>query len=595
MKRSKLWLGSFGRTYTWNETRETAIRLILSIKNKQDNKEDWFTATDRLSDLRRVWEFTREDAKVWRHAGLDAAASAIFPKWLYDYQASELYHPKGTTPTNAVTFTCTVMYRMLTGRLPQQNEELWSIEEEETIGEFKTTFIEAGLTLFGISEKDINLMLTSILKMLLTNEELAKDNSACTFCPDVEFSDVEKEMLKEMDEDIKGLTMFIDEFDLVPVDDATAVKKEEAKEEEHQPNLPKSTNIEDVKKWLEKRRTMMKEEDDDEKKKEESENNDDDEPDLDDLFSSSDSSGRPGCSIEFRKAKKGERGFEDVAGMDELKQKLQDEVLFVLKSPELAKVYKLHAANGMILYGPPGCGKTFIAEKFAVESGMKFALIKGSDLGCTYIHGSQTMIADLFQKAERNAPCVLCFDEIDALLPRRSKSDGSGGDSCISSEVNEMLSQLNNCNERGIFVIGTTNEPENIDPAIMRAGRLEELVYVPLPDLATRRLLFTKALEGRPVADDIDIEVLATSAEGYVSSDISLMADRAALRAAKRCELITMADLMEVIGKTRRSIAAEDMKRYQRMRLRIENNDRRCAGQFPRIGFAATACRDEIR
>lgn len=570
MERNKLWIGA-GRTYTWNETRETAIRLIISIRRMYEEKKDWHTNTCPVFSPMRVWEFTREDSMLWRNLGMDKEVSRIFPKWLFDNCSPRLLRDAKGRCYNSLGFVSAVMYRMLTGYLPYNTDNLWTESEKERIGPGRTALIDVGMRCAFEGKEESYKKLGYHLEMLLDIDGLKADESACTFeghaieAPDCHDG--------ESDDSSMSFEDFIKKLDLVP---NAQGKNDDEKSGDNNP-------------WKHSVETPA----DTPEAKEPDVVDDDDDDDIDDLISGPDPAGRPKCNIEFRKARPDEKGFADVAGMDELKQKLEDEVLFVLRSPKLAKRYRLHAANGMILYGPPGCGKTYIAQKFAVESGMKFALITGSDLGSTYIHGSQSMIADLFSKAERKAPCVLCFDEIDALLPRR-RSDGSSGDNSLSSEVNEMLSQLNNCHERGIFVIGTTNEPASIDPAILRAGRLEEMVYVPLPDMATRRLLFAHALKDRPLADDIDYDALATKTEGYVSSDISLIADRAALRAAKRCELIGMDDLNEVIGKTRRSIAADDMKRYQQMKTQFEGNDARRSSQRPRIGFAA-ACQDNVR
>ena len=150
-----------------------------------------------------------------------------------------------------------------------------------------------------------------------------------------------------------------------------------------------------------------------------------------------------------KRAKEGAGGFKDVAGMSELKIKLDHEVLFPLTDEVFKTKYNGHALNGILLYGPPGCGKTFLAEKFAEESRMNYMLVKSSDLASTFIHGTQEKIRKMFDLAERLAPCILCIDELDAIAGKRS----SMVQETYAMEVNEMLSQLNNCSERGIFVI----------------------------------------------------------------------------------------------------------------------------------------------
>lgn len=165
-------------------------------------------------------------------------------------------------------------------------------------------------------------------------------------------------------------------------------------------------------------------------------------------------------------------GFADVAGMEEVKRMLYKDVLFVLNNKEKADLYKLKIPNGMLFYGPPGCGKTFIAEKFAQESHLNFMMVKASDLGSIYIHGTQGKIAELFMEAAKKAPTILCLDELDGMVPDRTRTTNEGQ----AGEVNEFLGQLNNCADRGIFVIGTSNRPDKIDPAVLRTGRMDRLV-----------------------------------------------------------------------------------------------------------------------
>ena len=277
------------------------------------------------------------------------------------------------------------------------------------------------------------------------------------------------------------------------------------------------------------------------------------------------------------KVRKG-NGFADVAGMDELKDMLQRKVLFILKNREKAERYRLTPPNGMLLYGPPGCGKTYFAEKFAEESGFNYKFIKASDLGSIYVHGGQGKIAELFDKARQQAPVIICFDEFDAMVPDRS----SRGAEHIAGEVNEFLSQLNNCSKDGIFVIGTTNQPELIDRAILRKGRLDISVYIPEPDEQTRRLMFDLYLKDRP-CDKIDTVRLAQLTEKYVASDIAFIVNDAAMYAAFRDEPITQAGLEDSIKSTRPSLTDKMLRDYQASRQKLEN--RSDTDARPRVGF----------
>lgn len=274
-------------------------------------------------------------------------------------------------------------------------------------------------------------------------------------------------------------------------------------------------------------------------------------------------------------------GFGDIAGMQELKNMLNQKVIFVLKNKELAEKYKLTPPNGMLLYGPPGCGKTFFAEKFAEETGFNFLMVKSSDLASVYIHGSQEKIGNLFKQAQQKAPAVLCFDEFDALVPNRSNIDNAS----MSGEVNEFLSQLNNCSKKGIFVIATSNRPDKIDPAVLRTGRIDKQVYVPLPDNEAREEMFMLHLKGRPYDDnDINAKKLSELSDGYIASDIAYIVNDAAMTAAFTNQNITQELLETSLKNTKPSIRPELIKMYQDLQSRMQGIERRNFDR-PRIGF----------
>lgn len=272
-------------------------------------------------------------------------------------------------------------------------------------------------------------------------------------------------------------------------------------------------------------------------------------------------------------------GFQDIAGMQDLKAYLSQRVIFVIKDRERAEKYRLTPPNGMLLYGPPGCGKTFVAEKFAEETGFNFALVKSSDLASSYLHGSQEKIAQLFKQAEAKAPVVLCFDEFDALVPDRSNP----GSQYVTSEVNEFLSQLNNCAQRGIFVVATSNRPDKIDPAVLRTGRIDKQVYVPLPDREARREMFLLHLKGRP-CEDLDAERLADLSDGYIASDIAYVVNDAAMTAAFTDQPISEEILETAIANTRPSLRKETLRTFEDIRSRMEGIERR---NIRPIGFTS--------
>ena len=285
--------------------------------------------------------------------------------------------------------------------------------------------------------------------------------------------------------------------------------------------------------------------------------------------------------VDFEIKRGGGNGFKDIAGMEELKTYLSQRVIFVIKNKEKVEKYKLTAPNGMLLYGPPGCGKTFVAEKFAEETGFNFILVKSSDLASSFIHGSQEKIAQLFKQAEKKAPIVICFDEFDALVPDRSNP----GAQYSAGEVNEFLSQLNNCSQRGIFVVGTTNRPDKIDPAVLRTGRIDKQVYVPLPDKEARKEMFLLHLQGRPYDESkIDVDKLSELSDGFIASDIAYVVNDAAMIAAFTDQEITE-DLLETsVKNTHPSLRADTLQIYDDIKRKMDNTERRNMSRR-RIGF----------
>lgn len=263
------------------------------------------------------------------------------------------------------------------------------------------------------------------------------------------------------------------------------------------------------------------------------------------------------ASVKVQRNEPGKGGFADVAGMDELKESLLHRVIWVIRDKEKAMKYRLSPPNGMLLFGPPGCGKTFFAQKFAEESGFNYMLVNGSDLGSTYVHGTQGKIADLFKEAEKKAPTVICFDEFDSFVPSR----GSDSASHRADEINEFLSQLNNCSARGIFVIGTTNRMDMIDPAVLRKGRLDLHVEIPAPDADTRKKMFTIHLKDRPVEEGIDIDRLAELTDGYAASDIAFIVNEAAMVAALADEPISERHLEDSVKGNPSSLGRQEKRR----------------------------------
>ncbi len=280
-------------------------------------------------------------------------------------------------------------------------------------------------------------------------------------------------------------------------------------------------------------------------------------------------------------SKKGQ-GFAAIAGMDELKNQLRKEVIEPLYNPEEYERYGVTIPNGMLLYGPPGCGKTFFAKHFAEEVGFNFMCVTPATLKSRYVNATQENIAKMFKEAEEKAPTIIFIDEINELVPNRE----SDVHEMSRSAVNEMLAQMDRTGERGIFIIGATNYPHTIDPAILRAGRLDKKYFIGAPDNNARMALFKLYLAKRPCDFGLDYDRLAALTENYVSADIQLIINDAARNALNLRTKITMDLLIGSIQNTRPSLNAEEMERYENIRakmtgekMRKENNER------PRIGF----------
>lgn len=292
------------------------------------------------------------------------------------------------------------------------------------------------------------------------------------------------------------------------------------------------------------------------------------------------SNDKPEKKIQSKKVKG--KGFDAIAGMNELKEQLKLDVIDALNNPEEYSKYGLTIPNGMLLYGPPGCGKTFFAKKFAEEVGFNFMFVTPSTLKSRYVNATQENIAKMFEEAEKNAPTIIFIDEINELLPNRY----SDAHEMSKSAVNEMLAQMDRTSEKGIFVIGATNYPDMIDPAMLRAGRLEKKFYLPPPDFEARKAIFEMTLKNRPLDFGIDYDKLAKLTENYISADITeLIVPDAARLALKTKSRISMKILEEVIKNTKPSVSLQELKKYEVIKAKMDGENIEQKNERPRIGF----------
>lgn len=217
--------------------------------------------------------------------------------------------------------------------------------------------------------------------------------------------------------------------------------------------------------------------------------------------------------------------LEDVAGMEKVKERLQMAFLAPLKNPELMKFYGKSLRGGLLLYGPPGCGKTFIARATAGELGAKFISVGLSDVLDMWLGNSEKNLHEIFERARRKAPCVLFFDELDAVGRKRSLVRYSG----VSGVVNQLLSEMDSVgnNNEGVFVLAATNHPWDVDTALRRPGRLDRMLLVLPPDKPAREAMLRYHLRERPV-DKLDIETIAKNTDGFSGADVAHLCESAA-------------------------------------------------------------------
>jgi SpoVK/Ycf46/Vps4 family AAA+-type ATPase len=247
----------------------------------------------------------------------------------------------------------------------------------------------------------------------------------------------------------------------------------------------------------------------------------------------------------------------DVAGMAEVKQQIQLSLLGPIRNPELMKAYKISARGGLLLYGPPGCGKTYIAKAISGEMGASFYQIGIADVLHRWFGESERSMHSIFETARRNAPCVLFFDEVDALGYRRSGLSGYAG---LRTVVNTLLEEMDSAGSSndGVYVLGATNAPWDVDPALRRPGRFDRMIFVGLPDAEARAGIVRFHLRDRPVAG-IDLQSIARRTEGLSGADLAHICDTATQLAmadsmrAGQVRPVTMADVDAAAAQVRPS------------------------------------------
>ncbi len=262
--------------------------------------------------------------------------------------------------------------------------------------------------------------------------------------------------------------------------------------------------------------------------------------------------------------------WSDVGGLEKVKMQLREAVEAPLKHPDVFKDMGIRAPKGVLLFGPPGTGKTLLAKAVATESEANFISIRGPEIFNKYVGESEKAVREIFKKARQTAPCVLFFDEIDAVMASRSQRDETGVSKRI---VNQFLAELDGMQAlQNVLVIGATNRADILDPAVLRPGRFDGVVFVPPPDRDARVEIFKVHTRDMPLADDVDVEELGRLTEGYSGADIEGLCREAAMAAVRvdwKAKPVEMKHFQQAMQEIRPSISEEEAQRYQGQKDRV--------------------------
>jgi len=259
--------------------------------------------------------------------------------------------------------------------------------------------------------------------------------------------------------------------------------------------------------------------------------------------------------------------WDDIGGLDHVKQQLRESVEWPLKHPEVFEKMGIKPPKGILLFGPPGCGKTLLAKAVATESGANFIAIKGPEILSKWVGESEKAVREIFRRARQVAPAVVFFDELDAIAPARGyRHDTSGVTDRI---VNQLLAEMDGIVPlKNVFVIGATNRPDILDPALLRPGRFDRIIYVPPPDRKTRLEILKVHTRNVPLANDVDLEKIASLTEGYSGADIEALVREAvmlALRERLEARPISMKYFLEALKVVKPSLSRDIILRYERL------------------------------
>ncbi len=273
--------------------------------------------------------------------------------------------------------------------------------------------------------------------------------------------------------------------------------------------------------------------------------------------------------------------FNDIGGYEATKKELHDAILAPIEQRGVSKAYNVKPVKGVLFFGPPGTGKTMIMRALANEMHAGFYVVKASNLISAYPGETERMIASVFEVAAKHAPCVLFFDEIDAIAHTRSANSEAGD--VQANALSQLLQEMDGFQKlENVIIVGATNAPNVLDPAIMRPGRFDKVIYMPLPDLNARKKIFQLYLKKLPTSDDIDYAALAEKTERFSGADIRALCENVAQVMAQEAAserkvlMISMNEMLNVLSNTKPSTSLAQLEEYTRFKMDFE---RRTSGE----------------
>jgi transitional endoplasmic reticulum ATPase len=263
--------------------------------------------------------------------------------------------------------------------------------------------------------------------------------------------------------------------------------------------------------------------------------------------------------------------WDEVGGLKEIKQQLMESVEWPLKKPEVFTKMGIKPPRGILLYGPPGCGKTLLARAVATESEANFISIKGPEIFSKWVGESEKAIREVFRKGRTAAPAIIFFDELDSIVPRRGLGYADSGAS--ERVISQLLTEIDGIESlQNVLVIAATNRPDILDPAVLRPGRFDRMIYVPSPDLDSLKEIFKIHTHSMPLSRDIDLDELARKAQGYSGADVEAICREAAIDALRTdidSTEVTLRDFNKAMERVAPSITPDDDAWYLKFSKRL--------------------------